>query len=170
MSKKTNLSIKWITHTAILLAILIVFQMLGLPQYITGPIVNFILLWAVMSNGILSGVLIGLISPLIAFSRGILPAPLGPMIPFIILGNIVLVIVFGLFRKKNSNLLFTTLGIVIGSILKYLILVNAVKFIVSVPILIAQAMGFPQLLTALIGGVLLLVIEIVWKKSQKKHN
>jgi hypothetical protein len=72
--------------------------------------------------------------------RGILPAPLGPMIPFIALGNGVLVVVFNLLKGRNK-----IFGIIIASLVKYLILFTAVSYIVDVPDKIAQIMSLPQL-------------------------
>jgi len=161
--------IKWITRTAILLSLLLAFQILGLPQPITGPVVNFILLFTVVLNGFYSSMVIGALSPLIAFSRGILPAPLGPMIPFIILGNLVYIAVFAIARRKNKKPLYQLLAVVLASVLKYLVLSSAVKFFVAVPAPIAQAMSFPQLITALLGGLILILMEPVWKNTANKR-
>lgn len=161
--------IKWITRTAILLSLLLAFQILGLPQPITGPVVNFILLFTVVLNGFYSSMVIGSLSPLIAFSRGILPAPLGPMIPFIILGNLVYIAVFAIARRKNKKPLYQLLAVVLASVLKYLVLSSAVKFFVAVPAPIAQAMSFPQLITALLGGLILILMEPVWKNTANKR-
>ncbi len=167
-------SVQWWARTAILLALLLVIQMVGFPQPVTGPLVNFILLWTVSFNHVYSAILIGSISPWIAYARGILPPPLGPMIPFIILGNVVLVVVFHLFcsfKKGNRyDWIFTVSGVIVGAFLKFLVLSTAVRFFIDVPPPIAQAMSFPQLLTALGGGVLFLIVEPVWNKAfTKKH-
>ncbi len=169
MTKLDNSTkIKWIARTAILLSLLLVFQMLGFPQPVTGPVVNFILLFAVVLNGFYSAMIIGSISPVIAFARGILPALLGPMIPFIILGNLVFIAIFALARSKKDKPVFQLIAVVIGSFLKYLVLSSAVSFFVSVPPPIAKAMSFPQLITALLGGLIVLLIEPLWKKTIKR--
>ncbi len=174
MKKNNFRSVQWWARTAILLALLLVVQMVGFPQPITGPLVNFILLWTVSYNHVYSAILIGSISPWIAYARGILPAPLGPMIPFIILGNVVMVVAFHFlcsFKKGNQyDWIFTASGIVLGAFLKFLILSTAVRLFIEVPPPIAQAMSFPQLLTALGGGALLLVVEPVWKKAFTKRQ
>ncbi len=144
-----NNKIKFITRTGILLAVALVVQMGGFPQPITGPLINTVLYLAALLVGSWSGVIIGVCTPIIAFMRGILPAPLGPMIPFIALGNGVLVIVFSLLKGRNK-----ILGIIFASLVKYAILAVTVKFIVDVPDKIAQIMSLPQLLTALSGGVI----------------
>lgn len=156
--------IRWISRTALLFALTLVIQMLGLPQFFTGPLVNAILLLAVLFDGVLSGVVIGLFTPWVAFSRGILPPPLGPMIPFIMIGNATLVIVFGLWIMKRKNLGTSIAGIATGSVIKYLILSRAVIFVVEVPPPVAQIMQTPQLITALVGGAIALLVDQALKR------
>ena len=153
-----NDKIKFITRTGILLAVALVVQMGGFPQPITGPLINTVLYLAALLVGSWGGIIIGVCTPVIAFMRGILPAPLGPMIPFIALGNSVLVIVFSLLKGKNK-----IFGIIIASLAKYLILFTAVSYIVDVPDKIAQIMSLPQLFTALSGGVIaMLAYKALW--------
>ncbi|MBA7583594.1 hypothetical protein ES708_25540 [subsurface metagenome] len=80
------------------------------------------------------------------------------MIPFIALGNGILVVVFSLLKGKNK-----ILGIIIASLVKYLILFTAVSYIVDVPGKIAQIMSLPQLFTALSGGAIaILAYKALW--------
>ncbi|MCJ7814208.1 MAG: ECF transporter S component [Candidatus Atribacteria bacterium] len=153
-----NNKIKFITRTGILLAVALAIQMGGFPQPVTGPLINTVLYLSALLVGSWSGVIIGICTPVIAFMRGILPAPLGPMIPFIALGNGILVIVFSLLKGKNQ-----VLGIILASIVKYLILFTAVSYIVDVPDKIAQIMSLPQLFTALSGGAIaILAYKALW--------
>ncbi|MDD4765115.1 MAG: ECF transporter S component [Atribacterota bacterium] len=151
----------WISRTAILLAIALVFQMGGFPQFITGPLVNTVLYLATMIVGWQGGILIGIFTPVIAAMRGILPPPLAPLIPFIALGNAILVILF--FWLKSKNKIF---GIIIASLVKFLVLVSAVRLLVQVPPAIAQMMSFPQLVTALAGGFFALIIINIFKRAK----
>jgi len=153
-------SIRWISRTAILLAIALVFQMGGFPQFITGPLVNTVLYLATMIVGWQGGILIGIFTPVIAAMRGILPPPLAPLIPFIALGNSILVILF--FWLKSKNKIF---GIIIASVVKFLILVSAVRLLVQVPPAVAQMMSFPQLITALAGGFIALLVMNIFKRA-----
>ena len=153
--------ISWISRTAILLAIALVFQMGGFPQFITGPLVNTVLYLATMIVGWQGGILIGIFTPVIAAMRGILPPPLAPLIPFIALGNAILVILF--FWLKSKNKIF---GIIIASLVKFLVLVSAVRLLVQVPPAIAQMMSFPQLVTALAGGFIALIIINIFKRAK----
>ena len=159
---QTNLSIrtKWLTRTAFLLAITLVFQMGGFPQFITGPLVNTMLYLSAMLVGWQGGILIGVLTPFIAAVRGILPPPLAPLIPFIALGNSLMVILFYWLRPKNR-----IIAIVIASLLKFLLLAGAVNLLVQVPPVVAKMMSIPQLINAIAGGALALVVIILLKKA-----
>lgn len=158
----TLFSIRWLTRTAILLAITLAFQMLGFPQMITGPAVNAMLLLSGAYVGGLGAVIIGMLTPFIAFIRGILAPPLAPMIPFIMVGNAILIIAYVLSRKKlGKGLAGAGIGLIVGAVAKFLVLSSAVRFIVSVPPPVAQAMQIPQLYTAILGGVVAIAVEKV---------
>lgn len=153
-------NIRRISRTAILLAVALVFQMGGFPQFITGPLVNTVLYLAAMIVGWQGGMLIGILTPVIASMRGILPPPLTPLIPFIALGNATLVILFFWLQAKNK-----IVGIIVASGIKFLLLVSAIKLLVQVPPVIAQMMSLPQLITALAGGVIALILAHFFKKA-----
>ena len=71
MSKK----IRWITETALMLALLICLQALTKPmgQLVTGSCVNAILAVAALLGGVSCGVVVALCSPVLAFLLGIAP-------------------------------------------------------------------------------------------------
>ncbi|TZE81153.1 ECF transporter S component [Calorimonas adulescens] len=164
-------SVRWLTRTALLLAVTLVFQMFGFPQMVTGPAVNAMLMISGIYVGPLGGIIIGLLTPWIAFMRGTLAPPLAPMIPFIMLGNAVIVILWVLFRVLIKNVYIGSIaGMVIGAVAKFLILSTAVRLIVSVPPPIAQAMQIPQLYTALLGGVIALVVDRLISVAFRNYN
>ncbi|HHV82451.1 MAG TPA: ECF transporter S component [Tepidanaerobacter syntrophicus] len=164
-------SIRWLTRTAILLAITLAFQMLGFPQMVTGPAVNAMLLISGTYVGIIGAVIIGMLTPLIAFVRGILAPPLAPMIPFIMVGNAVLIIAYVISRAKlGKGYAGSAVGLIIGAIIKFLILSSAVRFIVSVPPPVAKAMQIPQLYTALLGGVIAFIVEKILDAAIKQNR
>jgi len=124
-------------------------------QFITGPIVNATLLIAVALLGMRDAILIGLIPSSIALAVGLLSPVLAPMIPFIIVGNAILVITFGYLRQRNY-----WLGLVSGSILKFAFLFGTSSIVISLLLnqnlasSVAVMMSWPQLVTALAGGVI----------------
>lgn len=124
-------------------------------QIVTGPIVNATLFIAVGLIGTRYALLIGLVPSVIALSTGLLPAPLAPMIPFIMLSNSILIIVFSWFIKKR----FWT-GVAISSVLKFGFLFATSSVVIGLLTKselagkVATILGWPQLLTALAGGII----------------
>lgn len=151
-----------------LLALTLTVQFLGLPQWFTGPLVNAFLLLASSLVGMGSGVVIGLLTPWIALLRGILPPPLAPVVPFIMLGNALLVIIFSLITRKKEVPWLNVLALSLAAFGKYLLLSQAVRYLVEVPPRVAQAMQIPQLLTALAGGVIALLVGGAVRKALKR--
>ena len=98
-----NTSIGWTAFIRGVLAIgtALVITNLGLPQPITGPLVNALLILTVEWAGPSQAVLVGMVTPVGAAMRGILPLPLMVIIPYISLGNAILVGLYGALRKSR---------------------------------------------------------------------
>ncbi|MCP2241102.1 ECF transporter S component [Thermoanaerobacterium thermosaccharolyticum] len=155
---------KFITRTAILLAITIIVQFIKMPQLITGSIVNAMLIISAYFVGIWSGVSIGLLTPIIAFLVGLMSFPI--LIPFIMMGNALYVILFS--TVKNN-----IIGMMIGAVVKFLWLAVSVKYIltwfnVNVPQKIVAAFTLPQLITAIIGGIIGILLIFILKNYFNK--
>jgi hypothetical protein len=125
-------------------------------QLITGSIVNAVLLLSLVLLGREAAILVGFLPSVISLSLGFLPVVFAPFLPFIIGGNIILVLVFGFLRKKNYWLAMVSAGF-----LKFVFLAVSSSIIVNLfiksPIMAKQLafmMSWPQLLTAICGGVL----------------
>jgi len=141
---------KSLIRTALLLAITLVVQFLKMPQLITGSLVNAMLVITTGTVGLFSGISIGLLTPVIAFLVGILKFP--PMIPFIIVGNALYTWLY--YSQKNA-----VIGIPLAAVVKYMWLSISAKYIlkglgIKVPPMVVQAFTLPQLITALLGGVI----------------
>lgn len=128
-------------------------------QWITGPLVNAILFLSVIYCGLSGAILVGMIPSVIALSAGLLPAPLAPAVPYIIVSNALMAIIFyTFFRKKNF-----WLGVALGALLKFGFLYMIVSTIVKlaspqIAPKIAAMLSWPQLLTALAGGCISYII------------
>jgi hypothetical protein len=124
-------------------------------QFITGSVVNATLVVAVALLGMRDAILVGLIPSSIALAVGLLPPVLAPMIPFIIVGNAIFVVTFGYLRQRNY-----WLGLVSGSILKFAFLFGTSSIVISLLLnqnlasSVAVMMSWPQLVTALAGGMI----------------
>jgi len=146
---------------------IVVFAPLLNNQFITGPIVNAVLFLSTVYLGAGAGILISFLPSLFALSVGLLPVPLLPMIPYIILANAALVLSFDYLRDKSFGL-----AVVSASFLKFLLLFASSSYIInffikgSLPAKIAVMMSWPQLITALIGGLIAFFVIKAVKKYE----
>ncbi|MHB1293692.1 MAG: ECF transporter S component [Anaerolineae bacterium] len=137
---------------------------LGLPQWLTGPLVNALLLLSIEGIGLGEALAIGAVTPMAAALRGVLPLPLLVMVPFIALGNAAFVSLYARLRPTSRWL---ALGV--ASVCKFALLYGAVTVLVAhplklvlsgatqaitIPQSIVQMMSWPQLATALAGGLI----------------
>ena len=137
-------------------------------QWVVGPIVNAVLILTLLKFGFRSAVAIAVIPSLMALSGGLLPIVLAPVVPFIMLGNIILILCVDWFYSnfKDKTKGYWT-GVIVGASLKFLFLFLSVNIISGLliqqelAVKVAQMMSWPQLYTAMIGGV---IAWGVWKK------
>ena len=180
-----NKKIRWITETAVLLALLVTLQALTKPmgQLVTGSCVNTVLAVAVLVAGLGSGVTIAVISPVLAYLLGIAPQIL--TVPAIMVGNTVFVLVLHfLAGKKGTKVVSKVVAWAAAAAAKfaalYLIVVKVVCGVMAPGLLASGALkepmlkalpatfSWPQLVTALIGGGIALAIAPVLKKALKR--
>jgi len=171
-----NKRVKWITRTAVMLALLIVLQAVtkAFGQIVTGSCVNFILASSLLLCGISSAATIALLSPVFAFLLGIGPAFL-PIVPGIMAGNLVLVVLLWvLTNKADAKIKWgrKILAVILSSAAKFTALFLLVTKLI-VPLLslkekqaaaITASFSWPQLVTALIGSTLAIII---WPRIRK---
>lgn len=170
--------IRWITQTAVLLALLVILQTVTKPagQLVTGSCVNCILAICAICAGMSSGLTVALVSPFMAFLLGIGPA-FFPLTPIIAAGNCVYVLLICLLTgKKDPTVVKTAAAVVPAAVAKfgvlYLLVVQGVCRLAPLkPPQIAtfSAMfSFPQLTTALIGGAVACLCAPVIRKAIHK--
>ena len=187
-----NKKIRNITETAAMLALLICLQWLGsfvpaqlLKQLITGTFVNCVLAVTVLYISYGSGITVALISPVCAFLLGI--APNFITVAPIMLGNVCFVVLLRLLAGKGS--LWQPAGLAVAATVKFAVLyLLVVKVIcgVAAPSLLGKKIGqlvvlappmlkmlptmfaWPQLVTALTGGALALLVVPVLRKALHK--
>ncbi len=181
-----NSKVRWITQTAVLIALLIAVQYVtrSLTQFVTGSLVNFVLAAAALIAGPVSGLVVALISPVLAKLLGI--GPLWQFVPVIALGNAVLALVYGILFRKAATYegakKYVTFGVAIpvAAVLKFgVIYLGILKILVPTmtdlkPPQIekfSQMFSWPQLITALVGGAIaMLVVPAVLSALRKSKN
>lgn len=181
--KKTT-TLQFLTRTAMLLALAIIFQNLRYlipagPQstLIIGSLVNLCIVVATGAVGIASGVIISLITPLVALLQAHLPHPF--FAPVTAIGNMAIAFVMYLSIKTNIFAKVSDFtGVIIGAFVKWGVMyflgislvLNTIipKGTLKPPQVAALSANFnlPQLITALIGGVLGVVIVRILIKSR----
>ena len=184
MKSLTYKSTLWITTTAIFIALLVGTQAItaSFGQLVTGSLVNLILIVSVMTCGLSSGVVVAIVSPVFAtlFNVG----PVWGLVPFIIAGNITIILVWHFICKINfSNIyIVRVITIVLAALCKSVVLYFgvvqiAIPMVLKLPEPKASVMSsmfsFPQLFTALIGGALAFaILPVLFKAipSLRKSN
>lgn len=157
MKNKVNL----LTKAAVLLAIAIVFQLTKMGQYVTGTGINAVLITAVSVCGLPWAAAIGIMTPVLAVVLGVQPPATVVLVPFIIAGNVVYATLFRILRKYNAYV-----GVIAAAVAKFILLYTAANVIVGkLPEPIKLAFSFPQLITAVAGGVIALIILRSVKKK-----
>ena len=181
MSKK----IRWITETAVMLALLVCLQALTKPmgQLVTGSCVNAILAVSALVGGLSSGLVVALCSPVLAFLLGIAPQIL--TVPAIMAGNSVFAILLSVLADKTGkNIIKQIIAWIVAAAAKfaalYAIVVLLICGVLSENLLAAGVLkapmlnalpatfSWPQLITALIGGAVALSITPVLRKALHK--
>jgi hypothetical protein len=137
---------------------------------ITGPIINALLILILFIVGIRYALLMCFVPSLMALAGGLLPFVLAPIIPFIMLGNVIFVLSIDYFyRTAKKQLNGYWIGVFLGAALKYLFIwFNAnlmIGFILHEQLskAAAQIISWPQFATAAAGGVIAWAI-LKWLK------
>ena len=180
-----NKKLRWITETAIMLALLVTLQALTKPmgQLVTGSCVNAVLAVAVLVGGLWCGVTVAVISPVLAYLLGIAPQIL--TVPAIMVGNAVFVLLLHfLADPSGKKLVKQVIAWVVAAVAKFAALYAIVVWVICGVLaesLLASGMlkqpmlkvlpatfSWPQLITALIGGAVALLIVPVLRKALHK--
>lgn len=138
-------------------------------QLVTGPIINATLFLSVFTMNSDSAILVGLLPSIAALSSGLLPVVLAPVVPFIMISNAILILIFSYLKKYGFARAAVT-----ASVVKYIFLYTTSYFVTQ---MIAQKsialkaatlmMTWPQLATALAGAVIAYFIVKTFKLETK---
>ena len=181
-----NKKIRWITETAVMLALLLTFQWLGgnIPgqmtkQIVTGSLVNCVLAVSVLYVGYTSGIAISLISPIFAYMLGI-NGVAAAILP-IMAGNTCFVVLLRLICGKTGKPFWRQIvAWITAACVKFGVMYSLVAWVMCGlmgPVLnfdgkttkqLFAMSGINQLFAALIGGALALSILPVLRKALKK--
>lgn len=169
-----------ITETAVMTALLIAVQAATKPfgQYVTGSCVNAVLGLTGLAAGLWSGITVAVLSPFFAFLLGIGPQ-LMPITPLIAAGNVVFVLLLSLLANRSDLPLWRKLiALVTAAAAKFAVLyVLVVKILCNMMALpeaqvatFTAMFSYPQLITALVGGAVALLIAPTLKRALKRYK
>jgi hypothetical protein len=168
----------FITRLSLLLGLTLAFQMIGLPQPLTGPVINALLFLSCGLFGPWTALVLGFLTPVAALVRGQLPPPLWPLVPCLAIANAILVMSFHAVRKGltarsgGTGRVAVFISIFLPAVLKFGFLAFCVK--IFLPLLLGHALPpalilaftAPQFFTAFAGGVLALgMLKILKTRS-----
>jgi len=130
-------------------------------QYFSGPLINAILIITLFIVGVREAFILALVPSLMALSGGLLPSILAPLIPFIMLSNVIFIYLidrfFFIFRSDKYSYWFS---LFIASLAKFLFLYFSLNIISKILIKedlilkVAEMMSWPQFFTAFSGGMI----------------
>lgn len=155
----------FLTKVFVLMSVLI-FAPLLKNQMITGPIVNFVLFTSVVLLGRNTALGLCVFPSIISLFTGILNFALAPIIPFIILSNMVLVLSFDYLKNNLYK------GVILSALFKFLFLFSTSSIAInminsSLAKKAAIMFSYPQFFTALAGGVLAILVLKIINKNKK---
>lgn len=184
--------IRWITETAVMLALLVCLQWVGsmvpdqmTKQLITGTFVNCVLAVTVLMVGISSGLVVALISPICAFLFGIAPNFI-TVLPIMMGNSCYVALLFLIVGEAKKFGWRQPVGLAVAALVKfgvlYLLVVKLICGVASDALLgkkigevvvlappmlkmLPTMFAWPQLVTAITGGILALAIVPVLRKA-----
>lgn len=178
-------NIQYITRTAILLALALLFQMMrlfipGIPQqasqYLIGTLVNTCLYIAAMNVGFWSGLAISILTPVIAAIQGFLPFPI--LVPFVAIGNALLVVLQVLITKRLKKQWGYFIAAACASTAKFVFLLLTVSAgaagFLGIPAAAASVISldfsYPQIITAVLGAIVAMPIIFALQRIDTSHE
>lgn len=174
-----NKSLQKLTTAAILLAIIIIMQLIkNVSAYISGPVINAVMVIAAIELGTVWGIGFSVIVPVMS----LFIAPASPMtmlsgatnyvtVPIIIIGNLLLVLAAKLGSKKGTAIFIVSL--VVGAVLKWLFMWGCGDFILirlfseslgQLTAVVSKVFSVLQLYSGLLSIVLIVPVEKALKK------
>ena len=182
--------ILWITRTAVLIALTVVLQFITIQfaaglgpgaQFVTGSVVNFMLIISVMTCGLPTGLTVSIFTPILPTLLGF--GPMWPIVPFIAAGNMALVTAWHFIGNRDilNTYIAYCAALIVGAAAKFLVLYIgvvqiAIPYILGLPvdsppaILMSFMFSWPQLITAAAGGICAIIILPALLKAIKQRR
>lgn len=168
-----NQNIRLIVRTAVMLALLVVLQAVtkAAGQLVTGSCVNAVLAVSAWMCGVLGALAVAVLSPFAAFLLGVGPQLIA-VVPVIAVGNAVYVLILSRARAPKGRLIASPAAAVAKFLTLYLLVVKLLCSVLPLNekqiAMFSTMFSWPQLVTALIGAAVALLIVPVLKKALRE--
>lgn len=173
-----------ITVTAIMVALCVVIQLFKNPGTIpvTGGLINMIIMIDTLYCGLTSGIIISIVAPITSFiiTQSPMIASVPMILPFIMIGNVVIVLFAWVVRCKKLELNLLPLSLVAGSFAKWGVMtLSIVQWVLPVfgadlspkmKAMAAATYSTTQLYAALAGTALTCIIWPIIKLGVKRSR
>ncbi|WP_182185449.1 hypothetical protein [Pectinatus frisingensis] len=160
------MNIKQLNRTALLLALIIVFQSLRLflpipffvSVYIIGSLVNACFLLAAATIGCRFALILAVIAPIVAYMQKALPLPI--LILPIAAANLSYIAGYLMFFAK-SRILAISMASIAKFVIIYLTVIGIIQYLGvtgKTSVMLTMMLGWPQLITGFTGGGIFLAV------------
>jgi len=129
-------------------------------QWLTGPLVNAVLIVVLFLSGLRSAIVVSAVPSLMALAGGLLPIFLAPAIPFIIASNIIFVsIIYYQYYNSNQSDAYWRVSF-LGAFVKFVFLFLSAQFLAGfianpkAATVLGLMLGWSQLFSALAGAII----------------
>lgn len=162
------MSVHMLTRAALLLALTLMFQSLRLiiplpavfSTFLIGSLVNACLILSFLAAGFWPAILIAAVAPLTAYLQSLLPLPI--FIFPVAIGNMLYIVFFRLLEAywgKWQAVIAASAGKMLWLYFCFLFLLSFLALPGKMSSVLLVAMGWPQFVTASIGGVLAILVK-----------
>lgn len=168
-----NKNVRLIVRTAVMLALLVVLQAAtkAAGQFVTGSCVNAVLAVSAWMCGVWGALAVAVLSPFAAFLLGVGPQLIA-VVPVIAVGNAVYVLILSRARAPKGRLIASPIAAAAKFLTLYLLVVKLLCSVLPLSqkqiIMFSTMFSWPQLVTALIGAAVALLIVPVLKKALRE--
>lgn len=142
-------TVKSLVIIILLLAVCVKIQMVGLPPVVTSLLLNAILFLVTLTIGIGGGVILGTLEPWFLLLMGFLSPVARSVMPFMIVANAAMVIVFGVLGDQS-----TWVSVVAASVCRCAVLMLLLTPTTVLSFNWIQSFQVSQFIGALLGGSL----------------
>lgn len=145
---------KFVAWTGGFLVFAVGAQSLRLAHLATSILVNMALYLVTALTNVVGGGVVACVAGWSAGQLGALRPELALVVPYLIAGNVVLVLVYGFLRGRSESL-----GIVLGAAARFLVISAAAMYVLKFDPRLRLSLGSPEFLAGALAGLLAVLLR-----------